>query len=105
MFRVVQAGTVSDVESRARIATMTKNVQAQGVHRSDPETAAVEFGAQFRDDSGTFLDADLPAGLVRLAGLTGLLGENQTAVRAIGPYPGAQVARRYARVRVCCSRR
>ena len=34
-------------------------------YRDDPQAAAAEYGAQFRDDLQTFLDADLLAGLTR----------------------------------------
>lgn len=43
--------------------------EIEAAYRDDPEAAAAEFGAQFRDDLSSFLDADLLAPLVRPAPL------------------------------------
>lgn len=53
---------------QADTATMNPGVDREEIeeaYRDDPEAAAAEFGALFRDDIQNFLDADLVAGLAR----------------------------------------
>ncbi len=63
----------SDDESQVLVwqadtMTMNPSVDREEIdeaYRDDPEAAAAEFGALFRDDIQNFLDADLVAGLTR----------------------------------------
>jgi hypothetical protein len=53
---------------QADTATMNRAADREEIEQAyedDPQAAAAEFGAQFRDDLSTFLDADLLAQLVR----------------------------------------